>query len=126
MAMAAYRTAVQDTAKIGALRLLRDLNLDFATMFPKVIDTQIKGSKGDDLNALLKEYDDICNPLKADKEYKISWQPHNAQEYPFPNIKIDVTKFTVEERDKITEACRLIKRQRDETEKRALEINTSR
>lgn len=85
-----------------------------------VIDTHIKGSKGDDLNALLKRYKNVYEG-EGTKEYKINWMTHRVEEYPFPHAKIDITKFTKEERDTITEACRLLKCQLDETKKKVIE-----
>ncbi len=63
-------------ARVGALRLMRDLNLDFVEMFPRVIKTQLKDKRADDLNALLKQYKDIYeNPDYKDKTplYLVSW-----------------------------------------------------
>lgn len=108
MAVQAYREAEQDTAKIGALRLLRDLNLDFATMFPNVIDIHVKGSKGDDINALLRKYQEIYEEEggSGDKTISVRWN-----DIPV----IDVRKFTGAERDRITAACRLLGSHTDRT-----------
>jgi hypothetical protein len=38
---------------------MRDLNLDFIEMFPRIIKTHLKDKRGDDLAALLKQYKDI-------------------------------------------------------------------
>ncbi|MEE8569811.1 MAG: hypothetical protein V3S97_02300 [Candidatus Bathyarchaeia archaeon] len=41
------------------------------TMFPNVIDIQIKGSKGDDLNALLKQYKELFEDPEHQQEKRI-------------------------------------------------------
>jgi hypothetical protein len=121
MAVREYLSGDNSNARVGALRLMRDLNHDFITMFPNVIKSQIKDEKGKNLNKLLKEYDSLFNPeLQKQKEYKISWMAHRAEEYPFPHAKVDITKFTQEERETVTEACRLIKNQLDETQQKAM------
>ena len=99
-------------ARVGALRLMRDLNLDFVEMFPRVIKTQLKDKRADDLNALLKQYKDIYkNPDDKDKTplYLVSWGLGDK----LPDIRVDARKFPLEKRKIINEACKLINAQRE-------------
>jgi hypothetical protein len=106
MAMAAYRTATQDTAKIGALRLLRDINLDFAEMFPRVINSHIKDKRGDDINSLLKQYKELYEDPESNSKninIQMTWLP-----------RINLEDFTEDEVEQIREAARLVNRRSDE------------
>ena len=99
-------------ARVGALRLMRDLNLDFVEMFPRVIKTQLKDKRADDLNALLKQYKDIYeNPDDKDKTplYLVSW----GLEDKLPDIRVDAREFPLEKRKIINEVCKLINAQRE-------------
>jgi hypothetical protein len=101
MAALEFLRGDNSNARVGALRLLRDLNLDFIQMFPRVIDTHIKGSKGDDINALLKEYHDLYEREAGEgqKTIEVRWDT-----LPI----IDMRKFSEVEREQIREACRLL------------------
>ena len=72
------------------------------TMFPNVIDIQIKGSKGDDLNALLKQYKELFEDPEHQQEKCILIAWRNP---PFPPSDMD--KYTLEEQEKIREVLKI-------------------
>ena len=72
------------------------------TMFPNVIDIQIKGSKGDDLNALLKQFKELFEDPEHQQEKRILIAWRNP---PFPPSDMD--KYTPEEQEKIREVLKI-------------------
>jgi hypothetical protein len=120
MAVMEYLRGDNSAARVGALRLMRDLNLDFNEMFPRVIDVHIKGDKGDSITALLQEYADIYETEDAQKDVniKLSWSDPRGT----PSLdRLDITKFPEDQREKIREVARLLKAQRDVEDKREFE-----
>jgi hypothetical protein len=89
-------------ARVGALRLMRDLNLDFIEMFPRVIQTHLKDGKAKNLNALHQKE----AVLDRYKNVILSWDLR-------PNW---MEGLTDEEREQLRESARLMKRVREEKE----------
>jgi hypothetical protein len=104
-------TGDNSSARVGALNLLRRLNLDFLEMFPKALarHTIPESKRGADLNDLLKEYDRLFTETeKPTMDIKLSWQT-------VPNLTPeDMAQFTEEQRETIRGGTRLIRKALDE------------
>ena len=111
MASREYLTGDNSSARVGALNLLRKLNLDFLEMFPKALarHTMPESKRGADLNDLLKEYDRLFTESeKPTMDVKLSWQT-------VPNLTPeDMAQFTEEQRETIRGGTRLIRKALDE------------
>jgi hypothetical protein len=105
MASREYLTGDNSSARVGALNLLRKLNLDFLEMFPKALarHTMPESKRGADLNGLLKEYDRLFTETeKPTMDIKLSWQT-------VPSLTPEeMGQYTEEEKETVQVGTRLI------------------
>ena len=59
LAFLQYYKADNSSSAVGALNLIRAINLDFMQMFPRSLIAQASGKKGADLNELLEKYEHL-------------------------------------------------------------------